>query len=125
MIRPARISVTLMSGPRDGEVLQFDMPSEPDEKEITFGRRENCDISLSYDSQVSRVHARIMFDGETFWLEDLGSRNGTFVGEEQVEEKVEILPGALFRLGRTWVQLDPLPPDETQAADAISDDEIL
>ncbi len=125
MIRPARISITLMSGPRDGEVVQFDLPTEVYEKEINFGRRENCDISLSYDSQVSRLHARLIFDGDSFWLEDLGSRNGTFVGEEQVEEKVEILPGTLFRLGRTWMQLDPLPPDETQAAEAVSDDESL
>ncbi len=123
MVKPARISITMMSGPRDGEVIHFPLDAEEYEKEITFGRRENCDISLNYDSQVSRLHARILFDGESFWLEDLGSRNGTFVGEQTVEERVEITPGTLFKLGRTWMQLDPLPPDETQAADPISEDE--
>lgn len=123
MGRPARVSITMMSGPRDGEITHFDLAADEHEKEITFGRRENCDISLSYDSQVSRLHARILFDGESFWLEDLGSRNGTFIGEKPVEEKVEILPGTLFKLGRTWMQLDPLLPDETQAVDPVSEDE--
>jgi pSer/pThr/pTyr-binding forkhead associated (FHA) protein len=119
---PPRISITLMSGPRDGEVIQFNIPK--DQPEITFGRRENCDVCLNYDSQVSRLHARITYDEESFWLEDLGSRNGTYIGEGALEDRVEIMPGTVFRVGRTWIQLDPLPSDETQAAEPIDENDL-
>lgn len=124
MVIPFHISLTLMSGPRDGETLRF----EADRREgrvLSFGRRENCDISLHYDSQVSRVHAQLSFDGERFWLEDLSSRNGTFLDKQRLTEKVELKPGSLFKVGRTWLRLDQLPPDETQAAEPVVNDGTL
>lgn len=45
---------------------------------ITIGRHESCDIPL-FDRRVSRFHARITRQGKDFVLEDLGSKNGTFV----------------------------------------------
>jgi pSer/pThr/pTyr-binding forkhead associated (FHA) protein len=116
------ISVTLMSGPRDGEVLRFDINPEDAEIILTIGRRDTCDICLNYDSQVSRLHAQIRYDGEGFWLEDLDSRNGTFLNGKRVENRSPITPGTLFRVGRTSLRLDPLPPDETQTSRPISDD---
>lgn len=105
------ISVTLMSGPQDGKTLSFEPPAIDDELIITVGRREGCDIMLSYDSQVSRLHARIIYDARDteFFLEDAESRNGTFLGSSRVKGRVSLTPGALFRIGRTWMRLDPLP----------------
>lgn len=126
MLIPPRVSISLMSGPRDGDHYHFSLSqSEKGHLRISMGRRDNCDIPLGYDSQVSRLHAQILLEDGAFWLEDMESRNGTFINDRQLElgEKVMIEPGTLFRLGRTWLRLDPLPPDETQSARPVVDDD--
>jgi DNA-binding winged helix-turn-helix (wHTH) protein len=45
---------------------------------ITIGRGEECDIVLP-DRQVSRSHVRILHDERGYAVEDLGSKNGTYV----------------------------------------------
>jgi pSer/pThr/pTyr-binding forkhead associated (FHA) protein len=104
-----RITITLMSGPLDGKTLEWDRPDSANEMVLTIGRREGCDISLDYDTQVSRVHARLVYSPEshTFFLEDAGSRNGTFVGSARLTERTSLEPGTLFRVGRTWLRVDP------------------
>ena len=112
------ILIALMSGPQDGSTLTFETFLDSGQPtEITFGRREGCDVCLSYDSQVSREHAVLRFDGEHFWLEDTDSTNGTFVGEEKIEGRVPIEPGQLFRIGRTWLRIEPAPPPLTPLDD--------
>jgi pSer/pThr/pTyr-binding forkhead associated (FHA) protein len=117
------ISITFMSGPLDGKVLTFAQPTIGKENAILVGRRDGCDIHLPFDNQVSRVHAKIICsarpvtvaDNTTqpsilmFWLEDVDSRNGTFVEKdaEPVRGRVSLRPGTLFRIGRTWMRLDP------------------
>lgn len=125
-----KISITMMSGPRDGESLTFPVnyPSPKSPIVLTIGRREGSDIRINYDSQVSRLHAHVGFSGEEFWIEDTGSRNGTFVFDERVKEgdRITVSAGTLFRVGRTWLRLDPLPNDITAAAEpfpTIEDDE--
>ncbi len=49
-----------------------------------LGRHPNCHIKLE-DGSVSREHARITRQGERFFIEDLNSRNGTFVNGRLVE----------------------------------------
>lgn len=117
------ISITFMSGPYDGKTLYFPKPTEGGKSVMTIGRREGCDIHMPFDNQVSRLHARIGYELRTitgssdasdlpplmsFWLEDGGSRNGTFVeyNEEAIDKRVTLRPGTLFRIGRTWLRLD-------------------
>lgn len=114
MMNPrARITSTFMSGPLDGKTVGWDVPEDADELILSIGRREGCDILLDYDSQVSRNHARIIYDigNDTLFLEDVGSRNGTFLGQERIRERVRIAPGDLFRVGRTWLRIDPFDTD--------------
>jgi predicted component of type VI protein secretion system len=118
-----RVSVTMMSGPHDGETLHFEPDLSSGSFRLTMGRRDNCDISLAFDSQVSRLHAELIYQDDQFWLEDLDSRNGTFVDNERVEARIGIDPGTIFRVGRTWLRLDALPPDETQTAKPVFDDD--
>jgi pSer/pThr/pTyr-binding forkhead associated (FHA) protein len=105
-----RVSLTFMSGPLDGKTLTWDYPDNGDELVLIIGRREGCDIVLNYDSQVSRQHARVVYAPaeHAFFLEDAGSRNGTFLGSDKLKGRALLLPGALFRIGRTWLRLDPL-----------------
>jgi pSer/pThr/pTyr-binding forkhead associated (FHA) protein len=103
------IVVALMSGPKDGDVITINTLLDSDEPvEMTIGRREGCDVCLSYDSQVSREHARLTFDGDTFWLEDLGSTNGSYIEDIRIDERTELEAGQLFRIGRTWLRVEPL-----------------
>ncbi len=117
-----RIAVTLMSGPLDGKTLEWDRPEDENEMVLTIGRREGCDIPLDYDTQVSRIHARLVYSpaSQSFYLEDAGSRNGTFVGSNKLTERTLLQPGTLFRVGRTWLRVDPArsAPEETDTGDS-------
>ncbi|MBL8156271.1 MAG: FHA domain-containing protein [Anaerolineae bacterium] len=126
------ISITYMSGPFDGRTLNFDQPESGEEKVLLIGRREGCDIHLHFDSQASRIHARLgilaipVTASESvenpymlgFWLEDGNSRNGTFMERDKnpIKGRVSLRPGVLFRVGRTWLRLDvPLSDEEDES----------
>jgi pSer/pThr/pTyr-binding forkhead associated (FHA) protein len=114
------VSITYMSGPLDGKTLHFEQPDPGEELVITIGRREGCDIQLPFDSQASRLHARLVISAEmvtasesvpdpfvlSFWLDDMQSRNGTFLEREPIRGRVSVRPGMLFRIGRTWLRVD-------------------
>ncbi|MEW5718713.1 MAG: FHA domain-containing protein [Chloroflexota bacterium] len=51
---------------------------------LTIGRQAECDIFLD-DPKVSRQHARLEARGDAFVVRDLGSTNGTWVGDQRVE----------------------------------------
>ena len=123
------ISITFMSGPYDGKALSFEQPEIGEERVLLLGRREGCDIHLNFDSQASRLHARLgcacvpvsaseSVDNASmlsFWLEDGNSRNGTFLEKDKlpIRGRVSLRPGSLFRVGRTWMRLDvPLTFDD-------------
>jgi len=67
------------------------------------------DIDFSPDFKVSRRHARLFFRDDKWWLEDLGSKRGTFVGEDEtkVENKPVQLPFNIpAKIGQTrWLIL--------------------
>jgi pSer/pThr/pTyr-binding forkhead associated (FHA) protein len=72
------------------------------EGENVLGRDEGLSVSLDEPS-VSRRHARITVAGQLAFLEDLGSRNGTFVRGNRVDGPVPIEDGDAIRLG--WARL--------------------
>jgi pSer/pThr/pTyr-binding forkhead associated (FHA) protein len=123
------LSVTYMSGPLDGKTLYFPQPEAGEERVLLIGRREGCDIPIDFDNQASRVHAKLVIGAIpasatesvvnpftlSFWLEDGGSRNGTYLEKEKssIKGRVSLRPGTLFRAGRTWMRLDiPLSFEE-------------
>lgn len=56
-------------------------------QEIVIGRSSDLDMVL-VEELVSRRHAKIVFQGNTITIEDLGSTNGTFVNGEKVQREV-------------------------------------
>jgi pSer/pThr/pTyr-binding forkhead associated (FHA) protein len=70
-------------------------------EEVRFGRVSGL-YTFPSDNLMSRAHARVFQRGEDFFLEDLGSRNGTFVrvrGETPVPIGTSILVGhEIFRI---------------------------
>ncbi len=59
---------------------------------LTIGRGEECDVVLP-DRQVSRRHVRILHDGLGYAVEDLGSKNGTYVNGAQAKGIVRLQDG--------------------------------
>ncbi|MEO5987470.1 MAG: FHA domain-containing protein [Candidatus Eisenbacteria bacterium] len=64
---------------------------------VRLGRSPECDIVLE-DPGISREHAELVRTGEGWEVRDLGSRNGTFVNDEQVDRR-RLSPGDVVRLG--------------------------
>jgi pSer/pThr/pTyr-binding forkhead associated (FHA) protein len=77
-----------------------------------IGRREDCDLRIPL-SDVSRKHCRVILEGETIKVEDLGSSNGTYRNGERVQQ-TEIVPGDTLQIGPVIfvVQVDGYPADE-------------
>ena len=113
----------------------FGLPPYPtfsvSDETTTIGRQEECDIIVDSPA-VSRQHARIVVEQEGFFLEDLGSRNGTLLNGEQVlarralhdGDRVEIsnlpfvfrLDNSLSGASASWYR-----PTVVAVADNISD----
>lgn len=65
---------------------------------LLIGRAEECDVRpLSED--VSRRHCAVHVGLTDVWVEDLGSRNGTFVNGVRITEKTKVFAGDLIRVG--------------------------
>jgi len=65
---------------------------------ITLGRALETDIVIT-SHRVSREHARIYRKGRHWFLEDLGSTNGTFLNEERLLKPVELRDGDSLSFG--------------------------
>lgn len=114
-----QIQVMVMSGVEDGTLHTFAPERDglpKDERWIlTIGRREDNDLCLRNDTFISRQHANILWYQNAWWLEDLNSTNGTFVestrdffSDERVLERIPLTVWQLFRIGRTWLRLQPI-----------------
>ena len=62
------------------------------EDEILIGRDPSCHVVIDDDS-VSRSHARLVFEDDAYAMEDLGSKNGTYVNGHKIENKVPLNDG--------------------------------
>jgi DNA-binding winged helix-turn-helix (wHTH) protein len=68
------------------------------EGEIVLGRDETVTVFLDHKS-ISRRHARLAIEGDRATLEDLGSKNGTFVRDERIVSATRLSDGDVIRLG--------------------------
>ena len=91
--------------------------------QLLIGRDAACDIVIP-DRQVSRQHARISNTGKGIILEDLGSKNGTFVNNKPIFEEVKLAEADeiqialtqtfLFLSSDATLPLSDLPPELSQ-----------
>ena len=68
--------------------------------EVLIGRDPNCDFSI-LDEAVSAHHARISYHHSQWWLEDLNSTNGTFIGKSKVSVPTVLIASDQFKCGNT------------------------
>jgi len=64
----------------------------------TLGRGEHNQIIVN-DTYTSYEHARIIYQQEKFFLEDLESTNGTFLNGVRIKERIEIQDGDQIKIG--------------------------
>jgi hypothetical protein len=67
---------------------------------LEIGRSRGSGISL-HDSEVSRRHARLAAHDGTLFVEDLESKNGTFLNGRRVTESIEVREGDAIDVGTT------------------------
>src|SRR4030095_1862269 len=72
---------------------------------VLIGRAVECQIRTE-DAVVSRRHARIVYDGTEYWVEDLGSLSGVYVGTEKVA-RARVLPGEPIVMGSLVIRMLP------------------
>ena len=74
-------------------------------EELTVGRGGGCGVVLPDDGFVSTVHARLFRRGDDLYVEDLGSRNGTFVNGGQVQTPTKLRRGDRVQFGQTVAEV--------------------
>ena len=72
------------------------------------------DIDLTPDVLVSRQHARLTLENGEYWIEDLGSKYGTWVNGQSIASRTRLWPGDKVQVGQTKleVQLETVPQEE-------------
>jgi hypothetical protein len=93
---PSRVVV--IDGPSAGESVPLD------QSPILIGRGADAAIRLD-DDYVSTRHARIGSSNDTFYVEDLGSTNGTYIGSQRLTQATAIQLGTQVRVGKTTLEL--------------------
>jgi len=91
-------SVVILEGGNSGETVS--LAAAP----LLIGRGNDAAIRLD-DDYVSTRHARIASSGEQWYVEDLGSTNGTYVGNSRITQATAISLGTQIRIGKTILEL--------------------
>lgn len=71
---------------------------------VDIGRADGCAIRLQ-DTYVSQVHARLAGKNGAWYVEDLGSTNGTYLNDRRVVAPIEVRAGDVVRVGKTVLEL--------------------
>jgi pSer/pThr/pTyr-binding forkhead associated (FHA) protein len=71
---------------------------------ILIGRGNDAAIRLD-DDYVSTRHARIASSGDQWFVEDLGSTNGTYIGSARITQPTTLTLGTQVRIGKTLLEL--------------------
>lgn len=73
--------------------------------EVIIGRAPGLDITLS-GVNVSRRHSRVWMEGDSIFVEDLGSSNGTFINRRRISSKTLFQPNDLLGIGSHLIRLE-------------------
>jgi len=91
-------NVVIVEGGNAGEVIS--LAAAP----LLIGRGNDAAIRLD-DDYVSTRHARIASSGDQWYVEDLGSTNGTYVGTSRITQATAISLGTQIRIGKTILEM--------------------
>ncbi|MDO5077652.1 FHA domain-containing protein [Corynebacterium sp.] len=97
---PARI-LMVTEGPLKDTYVEVDGVDE-----LTLGRSPDCSFPIQ-DDYASARHVRLFRRGADWFVEDLSSRNGTFVNGYRIDQPERVDVGVDIIVGRTTVRLEP------------------
>jgi len=72
--------------------------------ELTLGRAAGCQVTID-DTFVSQLHARLFRRDSQYFVEDLGSTNGTYLNRKKVAAPIAIRKGDRLQVGKTVLEL--------------------
>jgi pSer/pThr/pTyr-binding forkhead associated (FHA) protein len=90
--------LVVTGGPAAGRKFELD-------EEVVLGR-EGVSATIADDSELSRRHAVVRPVAGGFEIEDLGSRNGTFVNGQKIDGVARLTGGDSIKLGQTTLALE-------------------
>ena len=90
---------TLVVHPHDGRPRTLRLDAS-----MVIGRAPDAELRLE-DTFASSQHARIFGRNGSWYVEDLGSTNGTFVNEQKLMGPAMVQPGDSIRIGQTTLEL--------------------
>lgn len=86
----------------------------------TIGRSARSDICIP-DAFASRLHAEVRKEGDSFWLQDLGSANGTRYNGSLVSMPIPLMPGGKIQIGETVLVFEDERIQDSKNATLIAD----
>ncbi len=92
-------STVIVHGPDGARPRTFKLGAS-----MQVGRAPECEIRLD-DTYVSQMHARLFGKNGRWYVEDLGSTNGTFVNDQKLAAPAQVEPGDKIRVGTTVLEL--------------------
>jgi phosphoserine phosphatase RsbU/P len=96
---------------QDGQAVPCPLTVE----ETVLGRHPECQIQLN-SNMVSRKHARVIRQGDSYVLEDLGSGNGTFINGRKIDGPTELVHDDRIKLGPILLRFEATPAARAAAA---------
>jgi pSer/pThr/pTyr-binding forkhead associated (FHA) protein len=89
---------------------------------VTIGRAPENDLALTWDAEVSRLHATLEWIGGAWTVTDDGlSRNGTYVNGERIAGRRRLQAGDAVRVGQTLLAFREYGPRRDEATRVASD----
>lgn len=100
---PLRLTVH----PPGGESFERTFTSGP----LVIGRSSRAAVPVA-DLMLSREHARLDLESDEWWVQDLGSHNGTFLNGERLTARARLREGDVLSLGSSRVAVSRVPSGE-------------
>ncbi len=91
-----RACLTILTGTLSGQLFKVT------KGHLNIGRSPQAELRLD-DDGISRNHARIRSETNSAWIEDMESRNGTFLNGERIKQPMELRDGDKIQVGRGTV----------------------
>lgn len=85
----------VMNGPDDGRIFSIS------KNIIDIGRLPSNEVALTLDPTISRLHARLIQEKGTYFLEDQQSMHGTELDGVKITGKAALHPGSMIQVGET------------------------
>ena len=102
-----RCTLVILAGPTPGRMITIEG------NEAVLGRGRNVSARID-DGGLSRQHARVFRSGDGWFVEDLGSTNGTYVAGQPVVKSVQVKDGDRIQIGQSTLLRVTLQDEQEQ-----------